>query len=72
MDKENKEVVDKAYNNAFKDNKKKPFKKFNNKKPYYKKNNVEFIVNTILKVLTIAALVAIWYELYISNTIVFD
>lgn len=72
MDKENREVVDKAYHNAFKDNKKKSFRKFNNKKPYYKKNNVKFIVNTILKILTIAVLVAIWYELYISNTILFD
>lgn len=61
-----KETVDRAYNNAF-DNKKKPYKK-----KFYKKNNTQFVVNTILRVLEIAALFAIWYELYISNTIIFD
>lgn len=49
----------------------------NNKKHYYKKNfskkrNWVVIVNLILKIIEVGALIAIWYELFLNNSVVFD
>lgn len=62
-------VMDEAYNNK---GKRGYNNKYPKKKKFYKKNNWSFIVNIILKVIEVGALIAIWYELYLSNTISFD
>lgn len=48
-----------------------------NKKHYYKKNpfkkrNWVVIVNLILKIIEVGTLIAIWYELFLNNNIIFD
>ena len=48
-----------------------------NKKHYYKKisskkRNWVVIVNLILKIIEVGALIAIWYELFLNNSVVFD
>ena len=72
MDKRDK--VNKAMNQAYRVNEK-PIS--NNKKYYYKKNNSKkrnwvVIVNLILKIIEVSALIAIWYELFLNNSIIFD
>lgn len=47
------------------------------KKPYYKekfskKRNLIVITNLILKIMEVGVLIAIWYELFLSNCAIFD
>lgn len=71
MDKKDK--VNKAMNQAYGVDEK-PIS--GNKKHYYKKNfskkrNWVVIVNLILKIIEVGTLIAIWYELFLNNSVVF-
>ena len=47
-------------------------KKYYYKKKFSKRRNCVVIVNLILKIIEVGTLIAIWYELFLNNCIVFD
>lgn len=71
MDKKDK--VNKAMNQAYGvDGKPSGNKKHYYKKNFSKKRNWVVIVNLILKIIEVGTLIAIWYELFLNNSVVFD